>query len=85
MEHGSRLYGCNLAACEAVGIKRLLKDLNEFIDKAKLVYCDNLNSIQLAWNPMFPAWTNHIEVQYHYIRAWIVAGAIDLRHVNTDV
>ena len=31
------------------------------------IYCDNLNSIQLAKNPVFHARTKHIEVHYHFV------------------
>ena len=32
------------------------------------IYCDNINSMQLAKNPVFHARTKHIEVHYHFVR-----------------
>ena len=74
-----------VAACEAVWLKRLLKDFNELVNKPILIHCDNLSSIQLAKNPVFHARTKHIEVHYHYIRERVLAGDIDLQYVGTSV
>ena len=49
-----------------------------------VIYWDNLNSIQLARNPVFHARTNHIEVHYHFIRERVLIGDIDLTYVRTD-
>ena len=49
-----------------------------------VIYCDNLISIQLAQNPMFHAWTKHIEVHYHFIQERVLAGDINLVYVGTD-
>jgi hypothetical protein len=54
------------------------------VDKQVVRYCDNLNSIQLARNPMFHAQTKHIKVHYHFIREKVLAGEIDFIYVNTD-
>ena len=48
--------GAVVAACEAVWLKRILKDL------------DNMSNIYLAHNLVFHARTKHIEVQYQFIR-----------------
>ena len=39
----------------------------------------------LARNPMFHAWTKHIEVHYHVIRERVQTGDIDLQHVSTNL
>ena len=70
-----------VADCEAVWLKRLLKDLNELVNKPTLIHCDNLSSIQLAKNLVFHAGTKHIEVHYHYNGERILAGNIDLQYV----
>ncbi len=54
------------------------------MDRQVVIYCDNLNSIQLARNPMFHARTKHIEVHYHFIRDKVLAGDIDLIYVSTE-
>ena len=57
----------NIAACEAIWLKRPLKDFNESVDKPICIYYDNESSIQLALNPVFHARSKHIEVHYHYV------------------
>jgi hypothetical protein len=49
-----------------------------------MIYCDNLNSIQLAKNPVFNARTKHIQVHYHFVRERVLPGEVELQHVPTD-
>ena len=59
--------GAIVAACEAVWLKRILKDLGVPIKDPIRLYYDNMSSIYLARNPIFHMWTKHIEVHYHFI------------------
>jgi hypothetical protein len=76
--------GAAMAACEVAWLRKLLGDLGLHVDKHVVIYCDNLSSIQLAKNPVFHAWTKHIEVHYHLIREKVLAGEIDLIYVSTE-
>ncbi len=49
-----------------------------------VIYCDNINSILLANNPIYHAGTKHTEVYYHFIREKVIAREINLIHVNTE-
>jgi hypothetical protein len=49
-----------------------------------MIYCDNLSSIKLAKKPVFHARTKHIEVHYHFVRANVLSGEVELQHVPTD-
>ena len=42
------------------------------------IYCDNLNNIPLAKNPVFYARTKHIEVHYHFVRERVLSGEVEL-------
>ncbi len=53
------------------------------MDAPIVIYCDNINSILLANNPVYHARTKHIEVHYHFIRENVLAKEIDLIHVST--
>ena len=77
--------GATVAACEAVWLKRILKDLGIPIKDPTSLYYDNMSSIYLARNPMFHARTKHIEVHYHFIRERVLAGDVDLQHINTNL
>ena len=69
-----------VAACEAVWLKRILKDLGVPIKDPTPLYCDNMSSIYL-----FQVRTKHIEVHYHFIRECILVGDVDLQHINTNL
>ena len=79
--------GTAVTACDTVWLKRILKDLGVPIkDPTPLYcYCDNMSSIYLARNPVFHAWTKHIEVHYHFIRECVLAGDVDLQHISTNL
>jgi hypothetical protein len=42
--------------------------LGQSVDAPFVIYCDNINSILLANNPIYHVRTKHIEVHYHFIR-----------------
>jgi hypothetical protein len=54
------------------------------VDVFVIIYCDNINSILLANNPVYHARTKHIEVHHHFIREKILAREINLIHVSTE-
>ena len=72
-----------VAACKAIWLKRVMKDLNELVNKPILVHCENLNNIQLAKSLMFHAWTKRFEVQYHHVQEHILAEDFDLHYIKT--
>jgi hypothetical protein len=76
--------GAVVATCEAIWLKRLLKELHEEVSDPTVIYCDNLSSIQLAKNPIFHAQTKHIEVHYHYVREHVLSSEVELQYVRTD-
>ena len=76
--------GVVVAACEVAWLHTLLGDLGVHVDERVFIYCDNLNSIQLARNPVSHARNKHIEVHYHYIRERVLIGDIDLVYVSRE-
>jgi hypothetical protein len=72
-----------IVACEVVWLQKLLSDLGQSVDAPDVMYCDNINSILLANNPVYHDRTKHIEVHYHFIRKKVLAKEIDLIHVST--
>jgi hypothetical protein len=73
-----------IVACEVVWLQKLLSNLGQSVDAPIVIYCDNINSILLANNPVYHAMTKHIEVHYHFIREKVLAKEIDLIHVSTE-
>lgn len=39
------------------------------------LYCDNLSTIYMAYNPILRAQTNHIELDYHFVCEQVVSGS----------
>jgi len=54
------------------------------VDVPIVIYCDNINNILLANNPIYHVGTKHIEVYYHFITEKVLAKEINLTHVNTE-
>ena len=76
--------GAAIATCEAIWLKRLLKDLQVVVFDPRTIYCDNLNNIQLAKNPVFHTRTKHTEVHYHSVCERVFSGEVDLMYAPTD-
>ena len=70
--------------CEPIWLKRLLKDLQVDVFDPTMIYCDNLNSIQLAKNIVFYARTKHIEVHYHFVHERVLSGEVERQFVPKD-
>jgi hypothetical protein len=67
-------------------LKRPPKNLHEEVSDPTRIYCDNLNSIHLARNPVVHARTKHIEVHYHFVRERVLSGEVEdeLETANSD-
>ena len=74
-----------VASCEALWLKRILKDLGVPIKDLIPLYSDNMSSIHLDRNLMFHARMKHVEVHYHFIRERVQAGVDDLQHINMNL
>jgi hypothetical protein len=45
------------------------------------LFCDNINSINMAKNPIFHPWTKYIECHYHFVCEKVLLEEIDIKHV----
>ena len=45
----------------------LLHDLHISLSTILVIWCDNVSEISMAFNPVFHAWTKHIEMDYHFV------------------
>ena len=76
--------GAVVATCEAIWLKRLLKDLHVDASDPTMIYCNNPCTIHLANNPVFHARAKHIAVHYHFARERVLSGEVKLVYVPTD-
>ena len=72
------------AACEAVWLQKILKDLQAELVKATKIYCDNVSAIAMTKNLVFYAWTKHIELWHHFISELVSQGEVELKYIETN-
>ncbi|XP_062081272.1 uncharacterized mitochondrial protein AtMg00810-like [Humulus lupulus] len=62
-------------------LRNLLLELHCPIQKATLVYCDNVSAIYLSGNPVQHQRTKHIEMDIHFVREKVARGEVRVLHV----
>eukprot|EP00253_Pinus_taeda_P007670 PITA_07670 len=65
-------------ACQAVWLRRVLRDLCHEQEKGKTIHCDNSSAIALSKNSVFHKRTKHIDTKFHFIRELANNGEIVL-------
>lgn len=73
------------AACQAVWLSTLLRDLKVAIGETVELQVDNKSAIDLAKNPVSHGRSKHIETKFHFIREQVSKGKIKLKHCGTDL
>ena len=63
---------------EAIWIQSLLKELGVSLSRPPVLWCDNLGATYLTANPVFHTRTKHIEMDFHFVREKVAAGALDV-------
>ena len=51
--------------------------------KASIVYCDNINSVYLARNPVRHQRTKHIEIDIHFVKERVDVGEVKVMFVSS--
>jgi hypothetical protein len=64
---------------------QLLWELHVIIDKASIMYCDNISTVYLSQNPVHHRCTKHIEIDIHFIRKKVALGQLWVIQVPTNV
>jgi histone deacetylase 1/2 len=68
---------------EVTWLKSVLTELGVFQAQAPVLWCDNLGATLLTANPMFHAWTKHIEIDFHFVREKVAAGMLKVRFISS--
>src|ERR1035438_2674776 len=72
-------------AKEAIWLTELLKELEiRATEEPMIIKVDNQGSIHLAKNPEYHARTNHIDIQYYFIREMIDMKKVELIYCPTQ-
>lgn len=72
------------SACQAIWLRRLLKDLGQEQEGATEIFSDNKSTISMAKNPAFHGRTKHIDTRHHFIRELVATEQIVLNYCSTD-
>eukprot|EP00253_Pinus_taeda_P010317 PITA_10317 len=69
--------------CEAIWLRRLLKDVRKEQKQPTSIKSDNQSTIKLAYNPVFHKNTKHIDTQFHFVRKKIQSNEIVVVYCKT--
>ena len=72
------------AACQAVWLTRLLKDVTGDNPRTPQLKMDNMSAIALSKNPVLHDRSKHIDTKFHFIRECVDKGIILLEYANTQ-
>ena len=61
----------------------MLTDLRVPIAHSPILWCDNIGATNLTSNPLFHTRTNHIEIDFHYVRDQVLRGQLHVQFVST--
>ncbi|KAK9088325.1 hypothetical protein Scep_027407 [Stephania cephalantha] len=70
-------------ASEITWLNSLLSQLQFPFPHRPAVWCDNMSATALARNPVFHAWTKHIEIDIHYIWDQVLKGSLFVYNVSS--
>jgi hypothetical protein len=68
---------------EASWLRQLLQELHQPLQRATLVYCDNVSAVCLSTNPVQHQRTKQVEIDLHFVRERVATGAVRVLHVPT--
>lgn len=70
-------------ACQAVWMRKILKELGHKQEGNTALLCDNSSTIKLSKNPIMHGRTKHIDVRFHFLRDLTRDGVIEMVHCGT--
>jgi hypothetical protein len=73
------------AVVETSWLCQLLQELHHPIQKATLIYCNNISAVYLSTNPIQHQRTKHIEIDLYFIRDKVAVSTIHVLHVPTTL
>ena len=79
----SEYYALTKAEKKVVWLRELLLELNQIVDASALIWMNNLNVKVFSKNSEFHRRTNHIDVQYHWVREKVTNGLLQLKYIST--
>ena len=63
---------------------QLLEELGAHLTQPPHIWCDNIGAVFLSSNSTFQARTCHVEVDFHFVRHWIMNKAITVAPISSN-
>jgi hypothetical protein len=64
-------------------MRQLLHELHNPLQRATLVYCDNVSAVYLSTHPVQHQRTKHVEIDLHFVRERVDAGDVRVLSIPT--
>ncbi|GKB28168.1 retrovirus-related pol polyprotein from transposon TNT 1-94 [Tanacetum coccineum] len=71
-------------ACQAIWMRRVLKEIGYDQGGEMVLLCDNTSTIKLSKNAVLHGRSKHIRVRYHFLRDLVKEGVIKLVYCHTE-
>jgi hypothetical protein len=71
------------AAAECCWLRNLLAEVNVVVNKASIIFCDNVSTVYLSDNPVHHKMTKHVELDIHFVPERTALGQLRVLHVPT--
>jgi histone deacetylase 1/2 len=71
------------ATAEVMWVQTLLDELGVSQSQTAVLWYDNIGATYLSANPVFHAWTKHIEVDYHFVRERVAQKLLNIRFISS--
>ena len=72
------------AAAECCWLRNRLTELHVKIDKATMIYCDNVSAVYLSENLVHHRRTKHVELDIHFVRERVALGQFRVLQIPTQ-
>jgi hypothetical protein len=72
------------AVAEACWLRQLLSELHRPLQRATVVYYDNISAVYLSTNPVQYQHTKHVEIDLHFVQKRVAFGDVRVLHVPTS-
>ena len=71
-------------ACQAIWLRKFLKNYNSKKKGATIIFCDNNSAIKLSINPVLHGRSKHIDVKNYFLRDLNNEGTVELQYCQSE-
>uniref|UniRef100_A0A2N9GFY6 Reverse transcriptase Ty1/copia-type domain-containing protein n=1 Tax=Fagus sylvatica TaxID=28930 RepID=A0A2N9GFY6_FAGSY len=71
------------ASAELVWLCSLLNELGVSSSSTPILWCDNIGATYLTTNPLFHAYTKHIEIDFHFVHELVSSKTVSVQFISS--